>query len=137
MSYLLDTDVLSQTHKARPDPRVIGWLTDTGTDTLYLSALSVGEVRRGAVNLRDRGDLPQAKALERWVAGVIDAFSNRVLPVSLKIADAWGHLGMRRAPAPVDGLIAATAIVHGLTMVTRNVKHFGLTGVRMVNPFDA
>lgn len=135
MTFLLDTDVLSQLQKRKPDGRVVDWLSSRRSEELHISVLSVGEVRRGATNLRHRGDLPQALALERWVSDLRVMFGDRIVPVSLEIADAWGGQGMRSVPPPVDGLIAATAIVHGLTMVTRNTKHFGLTGVRVVNPF--
>ena len=135
MSFLLDTDVLSQLQKRKPDDRVVEWLGGRRSEELHISVLSVGEVRRGATNLRDRGDLRQALTLERWLGDLLEMFRDRIVPVSLEVSDAWGGLGMRSAPPAVDGLIAATAIVHGMTMVTRNAKHFGLTGVRMVNPF--
>jgi len=135
MSFLLDTDVLSETQKRNPDRRVLDWLADTRSDDLHISVLSVGEVRRGATNLQERGDLKRSLALERWLAEVIGTYRDRIVPISLAVADTWGGQSMRRSPPPIDGLIAATAILHGMTMVTRNTRHFGLTGVRMLNPF--
>lgn len=137
MSYLLDTDVLSETQKRRPNAHVLDWFRSARPDELHVSVLSIGEIRQGATKLRQRGDVSQALHYERWLAVALEVFAGRIQPVTVEVADTWGRQGTRRAPASVDGLIAATAIVHGLTMVTRNVKHFGLTGVRMVNPFDA
>lgn len=135
MTYLLDTDVLSQTQKRRPDHGVAEWLASTRSDELFVSVLTIGEMRRGATSLRDRGDHRQALVLERWLAEVVDTYRDRIVPVTLAVADAWGGQSMRRSPAAVDGLIAATAVVHGMTMVTRNTRHFRLTGVKVLDPF--
>jgi toxin FitB len=87
------------------------------------------------MRLRERGDARQALVIERWIGEVVEALEDRVLPVTIDVAEVWSGLSRRRAAPPTDGLIAATALARNLTMVTRNTKHFGLTGVRMVNPF--
>jgi predicted nucleic acid-binding protein len=137
VSYLLDTNVLSETQKRRPDRRVMRWLAQSRSADLFVSVLTIGEVRRGATNLRDRGDVQRADGLERWVAEIAATFRDRVVPVSIDIANVWGNQSPSRSPGIVDGLIAATALVHGLTIVTRNTRDFERTGVRVVNPFAA
>ncbi len=87
MSFLLDTDVLSETQKRNPDRRVLDWLADTRSDDLHISVLSVGEVRRGATNLQESGDLKRSLALERWLAEVIGTYRDRIVPISLTVAN--------------------------------------------------
>jgi toxin FitB len=135
MSFLLDTDVLSEVRKTRPDDGVAEWFTRTPAAEVHLSVLSIGELRRGTTRLRERGDARQALSIERWLAVVVDAFADRILPVTMDIAEAWGARSVRRSSPIVDGLIGATAIARNLTLVTRNTTHFAQTGVRVVNPF--
>jgi len=131
VTYLLDTNVLSETRKRQPAAGVAGWIAATPPDRLHVSVLTLGEIEQGIARIRGRGDLHQASALERWLREVETGFEDRVLPVTLSVAAAWG-----RQPLPmIDALIAATARVHGMAVVTRNVKDFELAGVQALNPF--
>lgn len=135
MTYLLDTNVLSETRKRQAAAGVADWIAATPPDRLHVSVLTLGEIEQGIARIRGRGDRDQAAVLERWLADVKAGFEDRVLPVSLPVATAWGR---RPDPQPlpvIDALIAATARVHGLTVVTRNVKDFELAGIPVFNPF--
>lgn len=136
MTYLLDTNVLSETRKSQPAAGVTDWIAATPPERLHVSVLTLGEIEQGISRIRDRGDHAQAAGLERWLREVELGFADRVLPVTLQVASAWGR-HQRAQPLPVvDGLIAATARVNGLTVVTRNVKDFERSGVLVLNPFE-
>ncbi len=126
MTYLLDTNVLSETRKRRPTARVAAWIAATPPDRLHVSVLTLGEIEQGIARVRGRGDRDQAFALERWLRDVQAGFEDRVLPITLPIATAWGRQQYAQPIPVIDALIAATARVHGLTVVTRNVKDFEL-----------
>jgi predicted nucleic acid-binding protein len=136
MGFLIDTNVLSEMRKqARANANVTRWAAQNREGELYLSALVIGEVRSGIEGVRTR-DPAQATSLDAWLAAVVASFGPRILPVTIDIADAWGRLAVHnRAPA-VDGLLAATAIVHNLILVTRNTRDVARTGVKLLNPFD-
>jgi hypothetical protein len=136
VSYLIDTNVISELRKgARADQRVAGWFAGLAEDDLYLSALTIGEIRKGieSVRLRDRR---AAASLERWLREVADSHRDRILPVDETVAEEWGRLNVPDPLPVVDGLLAATAAVHGLALATRNVKDLRRTGVPLLNPFD-
>lgn len=136
MSWLLDTNILSEFRKGtRGHPRVIAWWGGVPAEHLFLSALTLGEVRKGAESLRRR-DPPRAAAFENWLTDVEEAFTDRVLPVDTAVADAWGRIAAIRTVPTVDALLAATARVHGLTLVTRDADLRDL-GVPVLNPFEA
>ena len=135
MTYLLDTDVLSQTRKRQPAAGVADWIAATPPDLLHVSVLTLGEIEQAIVRVRGRGDRDQASALERWLSDVRAGFEDRILPVTLPVAAAWGRQQYAQPVPVIDALIAATARVHGLTVVTRNVKDFELAGVQVLNPF--
>lgn len=136
MTYLIDTNVLSETRKRQPSPGVTEWITATPPDRMYLSVLTMGEVKQGIARIRGRGDWQQAASLERWLAEVETAFANRILALTLLEAKIWGRQSHTRPLPVMDSLIAATAQVHGLTVVTRNVKDFEHAGVQVLNPFE-
>lgn len=119
----------------RGDPGVWRWFSELSDDEIYLSALTIGELERGVELLRRR-DLAAAEAIGAWLADLVASYGDRVLPVDLSVAREWGRLN---APDPlpvVDGLLAATARVHRLTLATRNVRDVERTGVDLLNPFD-
>jgi predicted nucleic acid-binding protein len=133
--FLLDTNVLSELRKgARADANVRRWLENVDENLLFLSVLVTGEIRRGIEAIRQR-DLRAAAALERWLDTLVQAHSDRVLPVDAATADEWGRLDARGSLPVVDGLLAATARVHDLTLVTRNVKDVARTGINVLDPF--
>ena len=136
MTYLVDTNVLSEIRKASPDAMVARWFESAADSDLYLSALVVGEVRQGIERLRGR-DPRQASVFESWLDGLQRDFGKRVLPVSAAIADAWGRLNAQRPLPVIDSLLAATALVHGLTLVTRDTAALVCSGVPLLNPWEA
>lgn len=134
--YLLDTNVVSELRKRVPDPRVLDWFDRHDQDDFYVSVLLMGEIRQGIARLRHR-DPQRAHALDRWLTEMMSTYSERILPVTLKVALEWGYLNeSSRHPPVIDGLMAATAKVHRLVLVTRNLKDFKLPGLTVVNPFD-
>ncbi|MEZ0072469.1 type II toxin-antitoxin system VapC family toxin [Planotetraspora sp. GP83] len=134
-SRLLDTNVVSETRKRNGSAQVKDWIGAAHGPLLYLSSLTVGEIRWG-VELRRRSDPAQATALERWLYGLHRRFRDRIIPVTSEVTEEWGRLNAIRTLPTVDGLLAATARVNGWTLVSRNVKDFAGTGVSVVNPFE-
>ncbi len=132
--YLLDTDVLSALRRRQRDPAVARWVEAQRTSNLYLSVVTVGEVERGIVRQRRR-DPAFAEALAGWLDRVLAWYGDRVLRVDLPTARRWGQLSGALGHEGADLLIAATALEHGLTVVTGNTRHFEPTGVAVLNPF--
>jgi len=135
VSYLLDTNVLSEWSKPRPDPGVIDWFGTAAPDELYLSVVTIGEIRRGIALLQLRGAHRKAAAFESWLAATGELFADRLVPVSVEIAQEWGAIAAANSVPMADGLIGATARVYGWTVVTRNVKDIEPTGARVLNPY--
>lgn len=137
MSLLVDTNIVSELRKGnRADARVLAWFQAVKTEDLYLSVLVVGELRRGIESVRRR-DPKQAVALDRWLTRITRDHGDRILPVDGRVADQWGRLTAKRPGSVIDSLMAATALVHGLVLVTRNLKDVAWTGVSCLNPFEA
>jgi hypothetical protein len=134
--FLVDTNVLSEVRtRTRANPRVVSWI-EAHREELYLSVLVTGEIRRGIESMRRR-DVGAATSLERWLRELETQFGERILPVEGLVADRWGRLLAERRVPVVDGLLAATAIVHGLVLATRNIRDVAPTGVPCVDPFTA
>jgi predicted nucleic acid-binding protein len=133
--YLLDTMVLSELRKRQPHPGVAAWLAEAGSEELFVSAISVCEVELG-IEQRRRPDPAFAARLEQWLNGVLHAYGDRILPVDSPVARRWGQLAARLGNRDFDLALAATALEHRLTVVTRNVSHFAPAGVATLNPFD-
>ena len=136
MSFLVDTNVLAEIHKARGSVQVKEWFRAAEPTQIFLSVLVVGEIRQGVERLR-RKDPRQAARYDAWLARLRSDFADRILPVSEEVAQEWGRLNVPDPLPVVDGLLAATARVHGLTLVTRNVGDVARTGVALLNPFLA
>ncbi|HEU0156996.1 MAG TPA: type II toxin-antitoxin system VapC family toxin [Stellaceae bacterium] len=132
--YLLDTNVISETRKVRADPRVTGFLETAAGEHLFLSVLTLGELRKG-VAARRRTDEETADRLATWVDEIELTFQDRVLPVDAAAARIWGELSADLNLPVVDTLIAATAISRGLVLVTRNTRDVAATGVAILNPW--
>ena len=134
--FLLDTNVVSELRKKeRCAPKVNAWAGTVPKNQDFLSVIVVGELRRGSI-LKQRSDPAAADALEKWIARLIQLYSERILPITLEIAYEWGRLSALRPIPPEDGLLAATALVHRLTLVTRNVRNVEGLGVSLLNPWS-
>ena len=135
MPYLLDTNIISELRRGeRADAKVLAWRRKVAFEETYMSVLVLGEMRCGVESKR-RKDPASARAFEKWLNEVEVAYRERILPVSREICDIWGRLGASTKISTVDGLIAATAAHHGLTVATRNTRDFQRCGVDYINPF--
>lgn len=137
--YLVDTDVISEARKAdKANSGVQEFFRNAARDdaALYLSAITIGEMRQGVEIIRHRGDKPQADRLERWLDRVTTDYSDAILPFDEETAHVWGRLRVPHPENPLDKQIAATALIYDLTVVTRNHDHYEPTGVRLLNPFS-
>jgi len=135
VSWLLDTNVISEIRKGiRGDQGVARWAAGRKDDA-WLSVLTVGEIRRG-VELKRRKDEVAARHLEIWLQGLLGSFESRILPIDGRVAEVWGRLNVPDTRPVVDTQLAATAIVHWLTLVTRNVSDVAGTGAKVLNPFE-
>jgi len=136
VSYLLDTNVLSELRKGpRCNTHVAVWFAPVPDAEMYLSVLVIGEIRRGIERLRSR-DPQAATSLAGWLTQVNTGHRGRILAVDHAVAEEWGRMTAVRPLSTVDSLLAATARVHGLTLVTRNVTDIATTGVAYLNPFE-
>ena len=135
MSYLLDTNVISELRKQAPDPHVLAWYGKVASADIFVSVLTLGEIRLGIERLRTK-DGTRAELLEHWLHGLHHTYGDHIIDVDAAVAEEWGRLN---APSPlpvIDGLLAASARVRGWTLVTRNTADVARTGVTLVNPFD-
>lgn len=139
MSWLLDTCVICEPVSKRPAARVLRWMDEQPEESLYLSVLTLGEIRRGAARLPAGA---KRRALERWLEqDLVERFTGRILPVDAEAADLWGRLQAQsemkgRSLPTLDSLLAATALAQGLTVVTRNTDDFAGTGAELINPWE-
>ena len=134
--YLLDTNVVSELRKGdRCNENVAAWYSRVSDDGLFLSVLTLGEIRKGIELIRDR-DPKQVEVLENWLRHLEQNYQGRLLPIDANITAAWGRMYHIRNISVVDGLLAATAIAHNLTLVTRNVPDVEGLGVNILNPFS-
>lgn len=135
MSYLIDTNVLSELVRPRPDPVVVEWFDAVPDDSLYISVLTIGEIRKGVELVADAG---RKEKLRVWLEHTLpDWFEDRVLTVDEAVAEQWGRmLAEVNRPVPaIDSLLAATALHHDLRLVTRNVQDFSFPGLEVINPW--
>lgn len=135
--YLVDTDVISEIRKGeKADAGVREFFEVASHEAvpLYLSVVTVGELRTGVERLRHRGDVQQSELLDRWLQQVTKTYADAILPLDEEIAHVWGRLRVPNPENPLDKQIAATALIHDLTVVTRNTEHFAPTGVKLKNP---
>lgn len=134
--YLLDTNVISELRKGtRADAGVRAFFAALDPQHIHLAVQTMGELRRGLENIRGRGDHAQAARLESWLDDITTGYADRILDFDLDCAQAWGKLMSPNPQHPIDKQIAAIALMHDLTVVTRNTTDFAATGVKLLNPF--
>jgi len=136
--YLIDTDVISELRKGpKANFRVVHFFVHAGQQgiPLYLSVVTIGELRRGVELIRHRRDVAQAKVLEAWLQNILTEFADHILDFGVDEAQVWGRLRVPHPENSLDKQIAAIALTNGLTLVTRNVEHFANTGLEVINPF--
>ncbi len=141
MKYLLDTNVVSELKRPRPDEQVVGWMAAMNPADLYLSVVSIGEIAQGIEKL-SMTNPGKAQTVESWLATLRSSFADRILIVDAEIADRWGRLNGQalragQQPRLSDNLLMATALTLGLVLVTRNVKDFADWPVTLLNPWDS
>ena len=134
MSYLLDTNVVSELRKRSPDANVEAWYDSVPGSLLFLSVLTIGEIRMGVERVRGK-DPAKAAALENWLTRLETAYGDHIVSVDSAIADTWARLSVPDPLPVIDGLLAATAYDRGWTLVTRNTKDVQRAGIRVLNPF--
>lgn len=134
IQYLLDTSILSESRKKKPEEKVIAFLTNANPLAIYVSVLTLGELRKGIAQKR-RTDPTAATVLGAWVDGLELSFADRILGIDAATARIWGELSAQRPRPVIDTLLAATAIAHGLTLVTRNTSDVQDIDVKLHNPF--
>ena len=136
---LVDTDVISEVRKrSKANKGVAKFFRQAAKDNtaLYLSAVTVGELRRGVELIRHRGDVAQAEMLDAWIGMILSEYHDNILPLDAAAAQVWGRLRVPHPENALDKQIAATALIHDLTLVTRNEKHFADSGAKLLNPFQ-
>ncbi|MBW7849559.1 MAG: type II toxin-antitoxin system VapC family toxin [Rhodospirillales bacterium] len=136
MSYLLDTNVVSELRRRVPEPKVLAWFGRADPERLYLSVLTLGEIAKGAASL-SRRDPAAGGSLRGWLDGLRAHYADRLIGIDALVAEEWGRLSAARTLPVIDGLLAATALVHGLALVTRNGSDVVDTGVAVINPWQA
>ena len=134
MNFLLDTNVISEPRRQRRDPRVVAWFENVDLEDLHISVLTLGELIKGEARLARR-DAVQAAALRQWLDATRVDYADRIIPVDREIAKVWGQPDAKRPLPVIDGLLAATALVHDMTFVTRDTRDVAGTGVRTINPW--
>lgn len=135
MTYLLDTNVVSELRKRKPDPRVLAWYEGVASAELFLSVLTIGEIRLGIERLRRKDEL-QAELLEQWLRGLHAAYRDHLIDVDADVAEEWGRLSAPDQLPVIDGLLAASARIHGCILVTRNIADIAPSGASVLNPFE-
>jgi toxin FitB len=135
VAYLLDTNVVSETRRKNPETGVIAFLNQVDSSALFLSVLTLGELRKG-IAAKHRLDPAAAKSLSAWAQGLEIGFADRILGIDAAIARLWGEWSAARSRPVVDSLLAATAVVHGLTLVTRNLRDVYGLPVKVLNPWN-
>ena len=135
MTYLLDTNVVSELRKKDPDPHVLNWFGSVTSAEVFISVLTIGEIQLGIERVRKK-DRARAELLEQWLRGLLASYGNHVISVDAAVAEEWGRLNVLDPLPVVDGLLAASAKIRGWTLVTRNSADVARSGVALLNPFD-
>ena len=134
MRYLLDTNIVSEISKRTPNPGVLQWFDESEGTDLFLSVVTLGEIRKG-IEQKRRTEPRRAERLETTLATIRSDYSNRIIPVSEEIAEEWGRMCVVYPNHAVDNLLSATAKIHDMTLVTRNIRDVEIHAIEYLNPF--
>ena len=135
MSYLLDTNIISELRKNQPSKEVIDWISDINSDELFISCLTIGEIKTGIIKLSSK-DKVTSKALDKWLNEILQNYRENILNIDMETSLIWSELMSIDNNNAIDGLIAAQAINHRMTLVTRNMKHYNIYNIKLLNPFE-
>lgn len=135
MTYILDTNVLSELNKKVPSNKVLEWIDLIPTELLYISCISIGEIKKGIIK-KSKTDVPNSLILESWLEEILTDYKNKILDVNLDVCKKWGELLAIDGTNDIDSQLAAQAITYNMTLVTRNIKHFKMFRVKLLNPFE-
>lgn len=135
MKYLIDTNVISELYKKKPDIRVIDWFKNAPSEDLYISCITVGELKSGALK-KSKKDQVAGESLFTWIDDLVNNYSEQIIEIDLKTCDKWAELLNIDSTNAIDSLIAAQAMQENMTLVTRNIKHFKMFDIELCNPFD-
>lgn len=135
MRYLLDTNIVSELRRKTPNENVVSWFKELHPNTVYLSCITIGEVRAGALKKR-KTDKQSGGLLLKWVDSLIRDYDEQIINIDLETSEVWAELLSIDNTNAIDSLVAAQAIQANMTLVTRNVKHFKMFDIKIINPFD-
>jgi predicted nucleic acid-binding protein len=135
-NFLLDTNVVSEARRKTPDAKVVAWVARADPADLFISALTLGEIAKG-VAMRAKQSPAQAEGLEQWLIATRVSYADRIVAIDADIAETWGRLDARRTLPIVEGLLAATALIRGMTLVTRNARDVADAGIPVLNPWNS
>lgn len=134
-NYLLDTNIISELRKPRRSAAVVQWIEGVGPESLFISVITIGEITKGIAKRRRTAGGAAAESLQAWLEGLLASYADHIIPIDVPIATRWGRLCDAHPQLATDMLLAATALDRGLTIATRNVEHFQVAAVPVVNPF--
>ena len=135
MKYLLDTNIISELKKKTPDQNVVNWFEGIDTDDLYLSCITIGELKSGALK-KTKTDVKTGKLLIKWIDGLMADYEEQILNIDLETCEIWAQLLNIDSTNAIDGLIAAQSLQSNMVLATRNIKHFKMFDIKLLNPFD-
>ncbi len=135
MKYLLDTNIISELRRKFPNERLIEWINDIDSEDLYMSVITIGELRAGALK-KSKKDSTQGQLLMKWVDELSRSYQDQILEINMEDCESWGELLAIDSTNGIDALIAAQAIKNKMTVVTRNQKHFEVFDIKLINPFE-
>ena len=135
MKYLLDTNIISELKKKTPDQNVVNWFEGIDTDELYLSCITIGELKSGALK-KSKTDVKTGKLLIKWINGLMADYEEQILNIDLETCEIWAELLNIDSTNAIDGLIAAQCFQSNMVLVTRNIKHFNMFDIKLFNPFE-
>jgi len=135
MKYLLDTNIISELKKKTPDQNVVNWFEETDTYDLYLSCITIGELKSGVLK-KSKTDVKIGKLLIKWIDGLMADYEEQILNIDLETCEIWAQLLNIDSTNAIDGLIAAQCLQSNMVLVTRNIKYFNMFDIKLFNPFE-